>query len=131
MVDWRSGSASALDAFNPVYGDDAISYFPDDNHTRRLEQTGVYLQDLIDVDQWRFSLGLRQDWVSVTDKNRSTGSKADDDWEKFTGRIGALYLFDNGLAPYVSYSESFNPNAYSDASGTPLAPTEGKQWNSA
>ncbi|EPZ8797630.1 TonB-dependent receptor domain-containing protein, partial [Campylobacter jejuni] len=70
----------------------------------------------------------RQDWVSVTDKNRSTGSKADDDWEKFTGRIGALYLFDNGLAPYVSYSESFNPNAYSDASGTPLAPTEGKQW---
>ncbi|WP_034011891.1 TonB-dependent siderophore receptor, partial [Pseudomonas aeruginosa] len=35
---------------------------------------------------------------------------------------------DNGLAPYVSYSESFNPNAYSDASGTPLAPTEGKQW---
>ncbi|MEN1695974.1 TonB-dependent receptor, partial [Pseudomonas aeruginosa] len=52
----------------------------------------------------------------------------DDDWEKFTGRIGALYLFDNGLAPYVSYSESFNPNAYSDASGTPLAPTEGKQW---
>ncbi|HDQ4610276.1 ferrioxamine receptor FoxA [Pseudomonas aeruginosa] len=128
VVDWRSGSASALDAFNPVYGDDAISYFPDDNHTRRLEQTGVYLQDLIDVDQWRFSLGLRQDWVSVTDKNRSTGSKADDDWEKFTGRIGALYLFDNGLAPYVSYSESFNPNAYSDASGTPLAPTEGKQW---
>ncbi len=103
VVDWRSGSASALDAFNPVYGDDAISYFPDDNHTRRLEQTGVYLQDLIDIDQWRFSLGLRQDWVSVTDKNRSTGSKADDDWEKFTGRIGALYLFDNGLAPYVSY----------------------------
>ncbi|MDF5946522.1 TonB-dependent receptor [Pseudomonas aeruginosa] len=42
--------------------------------------------------------------------------------------MGALYLFDNGLAPYVSYSESFNPNAYSDASGTPLAPTEGKQW---
>ncbi|MGV8260764.1 TonB-dependent receptor domain-containing protein, partial [Pseudomonas aeruginosa] len=69
VVDWRSGSASALDAFNPVYGDDAISYFPDDNHTRRLEQTGVYLQDLIDIDQWRFSLGLRQDWVSVTDKN--------------------------------------------------------------
>ncbi len=28
VVDWRSGSASALDAFNPVYGDDAISYFP-------------------------------------------------------------------------------------------------------
>ncbi|MDF5828674.1 TonB-dependent receptor [Pseudomonas aeruginosa] len=57
--------------------------------------------------------------------------QADDDWEKFTGRIGALYLFDNGLAPYVSYSESFNPNAYSDASGTPLAPTEGKRGNSA
>ncbi|MGV8604735.1 TonB-dependent receptor domain-containing protein, partial [Pseudomonas aeruginosa] len=70
VVDWLSGSASALDAFNPVYCDDAISYFPDYNHTRRLEHTGVYLQDLSDVDQWRVSLGLRQHWVSVTHKNR-------------------------------------------------------------
>lgn len=128
-VDWRSGSVAPLDAFDPHYGNDAISYYPDDNHTRRLEQTGVYLQDLIDIDRWRFSLGMREDWVTVEDKNRSTGSKADDDWKKFTGRLGALYLFDNGIAPYISYSESFNPNAYSDQSGTPLEPTEGKQWD--
>ncbi|PWU26723.1 TonB-dependent siderophore receptor [Pseudomonas sp. RW407] len=127
-VDWSSGSVAPIDAFDPVYGNSAISYYPDDNHTRRLEQTGVYAQDLIDLDNWRFSLGMRQDWVTVEDKNRSTGSKADDDWKKFTGRAGVLYLFDNGVAPYVSYSESFNPNAYSDQDGTPLEPTEGKQW---
>ncbi|MCY1282630.1 Ferrichrome outer membrane transporter/phage receptor [compost metagenome] len=127
-VDWTSGMLAPIDAFDPVYGNTAITFFPDDNHTRRLEQTGLYMQDLIDLDRWRFSLGIRQDWVDVSDENRSTGGKSDDDWEKFTGRVGALYLFDNGVAPYVSYSESFNPNAFSDASGQPLEPTEGKQW---
>ena len=69
--------------------------------TRRLEQTGVYLQDLIDIDQWRFSLGLRQDWVSVTDKNRSTGSKADDDWGIHRADRRAVPVRQR-LAPYVA-----------------------------
>jgi iron complex outermembrane receptor protein len=28
-----------------------------------------------------------------------------------------LYLFENGIAPYISYSESFNPNTVSDQQG--------------
>ncbi|MDT4798771.1 Ferrichrome outer membrane transporter/phage receptor [compost metagenome] len=127
-VDWTSGMLAPIDAFDPVYGNTAITFFPDDNHTRRLEQTGLYMQDLIDLDQWRFSLGMRQDWVEVSDENRTTGGKSDEQWSKFTGRVGVLYLFDNGIAPYISYSESFNPNAYSDAAGKALEPTEGKQW---
>jgi iron complex outermembrane receptor protein len=35
---------------------------------------------------------------------------------------------DNGLSPYVSYSESFNPSVYTDADGNPLEPTEGTQY---
>ncbi len=127
-VDWHAAGASPIDAFNPVYGDNILTFYPEDNHTRRLKQTGLYLQDLIDLGRWRFSLGIRQDWVSVSDKNRISGDKTDNDWQKFTGRLGALYLFDNGIAPYVNYAESFNPNAYSDESGTPLKPTEGEQW---
>lgn len=134
VVDWTSGSLAPIDAFNPVYGNSAISYYSPTSYLRRLQQTGVYLQDLIELDKWRFSLGVRQDWVKTSDENRIAeynrplGTTISDQRSKLTSRAGVLYLFDNGLAPYISYSESFNPNSYSDASGNPLPPTDGKQW---
>ncbi|MGY1451044.1 TonB-dependent siderophore receptor [Pseudomonas chlororaphis] len=134
VVDWTSGSVAPINAFDPVYGNSVISYYDPVSYLRRLEQTGVYLQDLIEMDQWRFSLGLRQDWVETSDENRlaettrPVGTEINDKRTKLTGRAGALYLFDNGLAPYISYSESFNPNSYADSAGNPLAPTDGTQW---
>jgi iron complex outermembrane receptor protein len=134
VVDWTSGSVAPINAFDPVYGNSAITYYDPLSYLRRLEQTGVYLQDLIEMDKWRFSLGLRQDWVETSDENRLAeasrplGTEINDKRTKLTGRAGALYLFDNGLAPYISYSESFNPNSYADSAGNPLAPTDGTQW---
>lgn len=134
VVDWKSGALSAIDAFDPQYGDDTISYYSPTSYLRRLQQTGVYLQDLVELDKWRFSLGIRQDWMKTSDENRIAetnrpeGTRISDDRSKLTSRAGVLYLFDNGIAPYFSYSESFNPNSYSDAQGNPLAPTEGTQW---
>lgn len=134
VVDWTSGSVAPLNAFNPEYGNSAISYYSPTSYLRRLEQTGVYAQDLIELDKWRFSLGLRQDWVKTSDENRlaetgrPAGTEISDRRTKLTGRAGVLYLFDNGIAPYLSYSESFNPNSYSDSAGNPLAPTDGTQW---
>ncbi|WP_334598611.1 TonB-dependent siderophore receptor [Pseudomonas alvandae] len=134
VVDWTSGTLAPINAFDPVYGNSAISNRSDTSYLRRLEQTGVYLQDLIEMDKWRFSLGLRQDWVETSDENRIAefgrpeGTEINDKRTKLTGRVGALYLFDNGLAPYISYSESFNPNSYADSAGNPLPPTDGKQW---
>ncbi len=134
VVDWTSGSLAAIDAFNPVYGNSAISYYSPTSYLRRLQQTGVYLQDLIELDKWRISLGVRQDWVKTSDENRIAetgrpeGTVISDQRSKLTTRAGVLYLFDNGIAPYISYSESFNPNSYSDAAGNPLPPTDGTQW---
>ncbi|MGE8451223.1 MAG: TonB-dependent siderophore receptor [Pseudomonadales bacterium] len=134
VVDWDQGTLQAINAFNPVYGNSAIDYYSHTSYVRRLEQTGVYLQDLIELDKWRFSLGLRQDWVETSDENRLAedkrplGTEISDKRTKLTGRAGALYLFDNGLAPYLSYSESFNPNSYADSAGNPLPPTDGTQW---
>ncbi len=134
VVDWTSGSLAPINAFDPTYGNSAITYFNPTSYLRRLEQTGVYLQDLVEMDKWRFSLGLRQDWVQTSDENRIAefgrpqGTEINDKRTKLTGRAGALYLFDNGLAPYISYSESFNPNSYADSAGNPLPPTDGKQW---
>ena len=126
-VDWPSGTADPLDAFEPSYGGQ-VTVYPGSEYRRELEQTGVYLQDLIELDRWRFSLGLRQDWVEIGIEDRQAGTRSSARRGQANGRAGALYLFDNGLAPYLSYSTSFNPNAYNDAAGNPLEPTEGKQW---
>jgi iron complex outermembrane receptor protein len=39
-----------------------------------------------------------------------------------------VYLFDNGFAPYVSYSTSFQPTGGTDASGAAFQPTTGEQY---
>ncbi|AUA31206.1 TonB-dependent siderophore receptor [Pseudomonas sp. SGAir0191] len=127
-VSWRYGTVDPLDAANPQYGNGNLQVLGENRYQRRLQQTGVYLQDLVELDQWRFSLGLRQDWVKVSEDNRDTDTRVSDKRSNFTTRAGVLYLFENGLAPYVSYSESFNPNTVSDQDGKPLAPTEGTQW---
>ena len=45
-----------------------------------------------------------------------------------TGRVGVNYVFDNGVAPYVSYATSFLPVAGADFSGNLFEPSEGEQW---
>ncbi|GGM22361.1 ferrioxamine receptor FoxA [Pseudomonas asuensis] len=128
-VDYAGGSASTIDAFDPVYGNPDVTEAWQTSDLRRMEQTGLYMQDLIDLDKWRFSLGLRKDWVETSSEDKLYGAgKKNYKENKVTPRVGALYLFDNGIAPYISYSESFNPNSFTDQSGTPLKATEGKQW---
>ncbi|WP_063915105.1 TonB-dependent siderophore receptor [Pseudomonas sp. p21] len=127
-VAWRYGTVDPLDAGNPQYGNGNLQVLGENRYQRRLQQTGVYLQDLVELDQWRLSLGLRQDWVKVSEENRDSNTNVRDQRSRFTTRAGVLYLFENGIAPYVSYSESFNPNTVSDQEGRPLAPTEGTQW---
>ena len=130
-----------LSSINPYTGSVTAGspvFYHQYDESRELEQTGFYVQDLISLDNWRFSLGVRQDWVDVSFKQTESmyGDQADQSkLEQFTGRVGVLYAFDNGLSPYVSYSESFNPNAtgaYNYSNGaydiTLLDPTEGEQY---
>ncbi|MBM7333059.1 MAG: TonB-dependent siderophore receptor [Alcanivorax sp.] len=125
---WSDGAFPAIDAFDPMYGAAPTAIGDPVHHQRKLIQTGVYVQDQIALNRWRFSLGGRQDWVRTANLNENTGARSSQDREQFSGRAGVLYRFDNGLAPYVSYSESFNPSVYTDADGDPLEPTEGTQY---
>ncbi len=126
--DWRFGAATAIDAFNPVYGDATVSGAYDMKATRGLRQTGLYIQDQVAFGGWRLSAGLRQDWLRSFNHNRLTDVEKGEGRAKLTGRAGLLYLFDSGIAPYVSYSTSFSPSLYTGADGSPLAPTEGRQY---
>ncbi|WP_159314406.1 TonB-dependent receptor domain-containing protein, partial [Klebsiella pneumoniae] len=45
----------------------------------------------------------------------------------FSGRAGLTYVADNGVAPYISYSESFLSSSGVDGDGNPFKPSRGKQ----
>ncbi len=93
-------------------------------------QTGIYLQDQIKFDDhWLLLLGGRHDWANQDQKASAPGQDpTHQSNEATTWRAGLVYQADNGLAPYISYSESFFPVAVSEASGQTFDPTEGKQY---
>jgi iron complex outermembrane receptor protein len=119
-------AATGLDAYNPVYGSMpnlAPNFDPLTTASTRQTQSqlGLYVQDQIKLDRWVFTFGGRQDWVG-TDTNG--GHQSDD---KFSARVGVNYVFDNGLAPYVGWSQSFQPTVGADWFGNAFVPTTGEQ----
>ena len=115
-----------FDVFNPVYGQPlSFTPFSRASYEQKLSQTGVYLQDQLKVDKWVFLIGGRYDWASNQKDDRDPQTQKD---EKFSGRAGIVYLFDNGIAPYASYSESFLPVMGVTANNAQLDPEIGKQY---
>ncbi|SFD56152.1 iron complex outermembrane recepter protein [Pseudomonas citronellolis] len=97
--------------------------------TRQVqEQTGLYLQDQMHLGNWSLLLGGREDVASTdTDDRRNDQSTHQGD-RAFTWRSGLVYQFDSGLAPYVSYSRSFQPTAGTDYQGGAFQPSKGEQY---
>ncbi len=120
-----------IDIFHPVHSGAArvpatLATQSDYDTTNR--QTGVYVQDQIALDKWRFTLGGRQDHFDDDQLNRRTDSRTVTKDDAFTWRAGATYLFDNGLAPYFSYATSFEPAVGESWDGKTFEPTEGEQY---
>ena len=90
-------------------------------------RVGLYAQDQMRLDHWAVTVGGRQDWSLLDTANRLTAGSSRQDDEAFTGRVGAVYLFDSGLAPYASYATSFEPTLGTGFSGTPFKPTHARQ----
>ncbi len=149
-LDWTKGdyddaglyyaNPASIDIFDPVHTGattalSAIYYYGGTN-----TQTGVYLQDQIALDKWRFTLGGRYDWIkndgwsqTYIASTGTYGSRVNSKvkGEAFSGNAGVLYVFDNGLSPYLSYSESFTPSSYDSSysyEGKVFDPARGKQW---
>jgi iron complex outermembrane recepter protein len=119
--------ATPLNLYNPIYGN--LSFIPlsSASYKQTVEQTGIYIQDQMKFDQWVAVLGGRQDWVH--DENNATFASAPVVRDKkFTGRAGLLYLFENGFAPYASYSESFLPATGRTFNQSLFKPEEGQQY---
>lgn len=129
--DFYYGSAPSLNLLDPVYGmsiaQPSIKLATSGEYA--LQQAGLYAQDQIDIKHWSILLGLREDWAGLNFKSYTTNKTVYNQFSRaFTWRAGLVYHFDNGLAPYFSYSTSFMPQEGSDYNGKVFKPTTGKQY---
>jgi iron complex outermembrane recepter protein len=98
--------------------------------TRRTDLTskqyGFYVQDEIRFGGFIATLASRLDQAD-SDTLTTTGLTKKRD-HAITSRAALLYRFDNGIAPYISYAESFTPLTGTDAAGRVFDPEQGTQY---
>ncbi|WP_416423788.1 TonB-dependent siderophore receptor [Pseudomonas sp. App30] len=129
---WRT-LAPTLNIYNPQYGQSiarpsAANSISSIDYDQTIQQVGGYLQDQISFDDhWILTAGGRYDYVR-NDLDNHVGASTNQKDNAFTGRVGLTYLTDFGLAPYVSYAESFNPNTGTSSTGSAFDPSMAHQW---
>lgn len=116
-----------LDLANPSYTgapDQAVfDALSNQRPTQVIKQQGVYVSDEISIDRVRITAGLR--WDNVYNE----AGDYDQTDHAISSSVGVLYAFDNGISPYINYSDSFQTVAGIDATtGEALEPQESTQF---
>jgi iron complex outermembrane receptor protein len=123
------GTAPPISRITPIYGQAvATPTTPIASTDQDMNQVGVYLQDQIKLQNWILTLGGRFDSVEQNTLNRLSGVPQKSNDDAGTKRFGLTYVFENGIAPYVSYSESFLPTPGVDFNSVAYKPTSSKQY---
>lgn len=111
----------------------AVDFYTE-QHNIDQQQSGIYIQDQVNYGPIILLLGLRYDDYEsrdLADKNYDGFAYGDDtliDQQQMSGRGALIYRFENGWAPYINYSESFEPTAGLDSmTGEAFKPTTARQ----
>ena len=120
-----------IDAFNPNHG--SFPGFDESTATHQKSskgQSGLYAQHQIRWNErWLLTAGGRFDYVETHNisERSNTDQKQYDDNLSLSGSL--MYLADNGLAPYISYAESFEVlPGINVHTGDSFKPLEGKLY---
>ena len=116
-------SAPPINWENPVYSGGPLSTEPNSGTANDQKTKAIYLQqDLTFSDRLTVSVGLRNDWLDLSEEDLFTGATDADTHSEFTKRIGLSYKLTDQLAAFTSYGESAAPP------GIGSDPTTGKQY---
>jgi iron complex outermembrane recepter protein len=103
------GTDPALNLLNPTYGyNGGTPTTPFFNRTITQKQGAIYGQEQMKIGNFTLVFSGRNDWVN-TDLDNHIGASLNRDDSRFSGRVGAIYNLDAGVAPYISYATSYNP----------------------
>lgn len=131
---------SPLDLNNPVYDDPK----PDLGLTELFDNTilakAFYIQDFIEVGQFKVLAGIRRDNTTLTSGwcNTATPGCSEGDpvarnlgsakVKAWTPRFGVVWQPTDRTTLFVSYAKSFNPNPLLDRNNRLLPPERGTQY---
>ncbi|NIJ38180.1 iron complex outermembrane receptor protein [Sphingopyxis panaciterrae] len=118
-------AAAPIDIYDPDYSPANVPELDAERDPNsRNTQLGLYVQDQIDyADVVTLVLGARRD--RATSWSEGDAKQVD---HATTFRAGLIVKPGMGFAPYVSYSESFNPITGIDFFGDSFRPQRGRQW---
>ncbi|PTY35960.1 ligand-gated channel protein [Saccharospirillum sp. MSK14-1] len=122
--------APTIDLYDPDHDQidpDALTFtrYTDQNLSKR--QLGIYIQDQLEWGDLIVIGGLRYDDFESEIENNLNDTTTTQHETNFSKRIGALYNF-NGVSPFISYADSFQPEAGTDTDGNKFEPSTGEQW---
>lgn len=116
----------ALNILAPQYGvavPGALSVLYQNEESQQA--FGVYLQDQLELaTDWRLLLGLRFDQYQQAIRERLKNSLARNDDQQLSPRAGLVYLLNEQLSFYGSFSEGFLPLSGTDFYGRAFAPEQ-------
>jgi len=124
----ESAGASELNPYTGVSGGAGLTNLTHTDSRRHYQQTGVYLQDEISLQNWYLNLSGRFDRIESKNTVLNTGTSDERRDDNFSGRASLLYRFDSGFSPYASYSTAVPPEALSDQNGHMLKPSTSEQY---
>ncbi|MGI6245765.1 MAG: TonB-dependent siderophore receptor [Pseudochelatococcus sp.] len=109
-TDTNWGPAPGIDWTNPVFSGPPTS-LPLISSTRNDQTTkSVYAQqELTIADKLIATVGLRNDWLDLSARNKLNNTLSKDDVSEFSKRIGLTYKWTEQLSTYASYAESVAP----------------------
>lgn len=123
------GGGPDFNVFNPIYGVKFPKFKYNSAALRGIEQTGVYAQEELKFDRFTLSFGGRHDWASTSTELTASDYNTKSNDKAFSGNVGLSYRFANGVAPYVSFAQSFAPAPSSVREAKkPFKPTRGEQY---
>ena len=129
---WGRASGPSIDLADPRYGDfdfSSLTLATSESQDLTARQVGVYLQDQVEIGGLNLLAGIRYDRAKTEIDDRLGTSDQSYEDGAFTWRAGALYAFDNGLSPYISYATSFEPALYMPPAGSSaFSPTTAGQF---
>lgn len=118
-----------VDIFDP---DTTIAPVSSEQLDRRQidkEQLGLYVQNQLRIDdRWVLLGSARYDSADVKNFYEGTGVTVDETQTATSLSGGVMYLGDNGLNPYLSYSESFRPVEEVSDYNAGFDQIDGEQW---
>ncbi|WP_333501570.1 TonB-dependent siderophore receptor [Kluyvera genomosp. 2] len=127
-----ASTTPGIDMRTPDFGqvnESALGLYTAQKNRLSYNQKGYYLQDQMAWGGLNILASLRyDDYQSATTDYLNNDGKAWISQDRVTKRLGMLYAFDNGLSPFISYSEGFKP--VSPANGLTaeqVKPTTSKQ----